>query len=158
MLNLKPFKQSHSHCGPACLKVILNYYGIDKTEKELGKLCKTDNVGTSGKELVQAAKKLGFDAKIKDKSSVKDIERYIKKEKIPIIIHWFSTFVDHYSVIADIDTENIYMMDPDYGQFIAKRIENLKYIWFGFNGDFPTNKRDFNIRRLIIIKPKKIKK
>ncbi len=155
MLNIKPFKQAHAHCGPACLKMVLDYYGIKKTESEISKICKTNNEGTLGENIVKAAQKFGLKAIIKDNSSPQDIRNFVLKKKIPVIFHWFSEYVDHYSIIVDIDSENYYYIDPDFGELRAKRTEDLKYIWFGFNGDYPQKNDDFILRRLIIIEQKK---
>lgn len=40
MLKLKPFQETlnASMCGPASLKIVLNYYGVEATEKELARL------------------------------------------------------------------------------------------------------------------------
>ena len=37
MLKIKPFQETlHADmCGPASLKIVLDYYGVSKTEKEL---------------------------------------------------------------------------------------------------------------------------
>ena len=63
MLKVKAHRQEPGCCGPACLKMILHYYGIEKSEKELAKLtaCKP-SCGTSAESIVEAAKKIGFDA------------------------------------------------------------------------------------------------
>ena len=44
LLAVKPFQETLNvgYCGPAILKMVLQYYGIDKSEKELAKLAKVD--------------------------------------------------------------------------------------------------------------------
>lgn len=57
MLKVKPFQETlHSDmCGPASLKIVLDYYGINKTEKELAKIARwkkglgIDDKGIKGK-------------------------------------------------------------------------------------------------------------
>lgn len=44
-------------CGPASLKIVLDYYGIDKSEAELAKLCGvTKKLGTDDKKMAGVAK------------------------------------------------------------------------------------------------------
>jgi len=38
MLKVKPFKQTTGFCGPVSLRMVLDYFGIKKSEKELAKL------------------------------------------------------------------------------------------------------------------------
>ena len=78
MLNIKPFMQKSGYCGPASLKMILNFYGLNKTEKELAKLTgasKSKGVGAEG--ILKAARKLGFKGFYKDFSSFDDIKKRI---------------------------------------------------------------------------------
>ncbi len=37
MLPIKPFLQTSGLCGPACLKIALEYFGVKKTEKYIDK-------------------------------------------------------------------------------------------------------------------------
>ena len=58
MLSVKPFRETLNSgmCGPASLKIIFAYYGVDKTEKELFRVCGADkNIGTDDKGLKRAA-------------------------------------------------------------------------------------------------------
>ena len=40
MLKIKPFKQSKGYCGPASLKMIMDFYGIKHSENYWAKLTK----------------------------------------------------------------------------------------------------------------------
>ena len=150
MLNIKPFKQTPGFCGPACLKIVLNYYGVEKTETELAKLLNFDvKKGTPAKDFLEVANKLGFKAEIKDNSSFEDIKKYLRK-KIPVIVDWFLNDEGHYSVVAGIDNENIYLQDPNLGHLRAMKLETFYRIWFDFPGDF-LNKDNLILRRIIVI-------
>ena len=152
MLDIKPFRQSPAFCGPACLKMVLKYYGINKSEKELANLSGSrpaKGVGVEG--LLKAAKALGFKGHVKDFSEIKDIKEYVIKKKNPLIVDWFSTDDGHYSVVVDIDDKNIYMQDPELGNLRTMDIETFKRVWFDFTGDFLETKNDIIIRRMIAI-------
>ena len=42
LLDVKPFQETLNAdmCGPASLKIVLEYYGVNKSEDELAQLCK----------------------------------------------------------------------------------------------------------------------
>lgn len=153
MIPIKPFRERLGYCGPASLKMILSYYGINKSEKELAKLTNsTKEHGTNAKSIIKIAKKLGFKAFIKNFSNIKDIRRYVLKQKIPIIVDWFSQDEGHYSVVVDIDKENIYLQDPEIGHLHAMKLNTFKRVWFDFPTKYLESKDDIVIRRMIIIK------
>lgn len=130
-LKLKPYKQSKGMCGPTSLRIVLNYYGIKKSEEELKKLLKVQKYlyDVSIKLMLGAAKKLGFKAKYKTNSSIKEIRRLIKK-KIPVIIGWYApSRGSHYSVVEGIDKQNIYIADPELGKIVPLKIKEFEKWW-----------------------------
>src|SRR3989344_4871723 len=61
MLQIKPFMQKTGFsCGPASLKIVLEYYGIHKTEKQLVRLTNCTYYGTNAKNLLKTAEILGL--------------------------------------------------------------------------------------------------
>lgn len=110
MLKVKPFKQSKAgYCGPASLKMVLDFYRIKKTEKELIKICgATPRYGMGANGFRRAAKKFSFKILIKDFADFSDIKFYLKK-KIPVIVDWFSVDNGHYSVAVGIDSKKTFI-------------------------------------------------
>jgi predicted double-glycine peptidase len=162
MLKIKPFRQTPGYCGPASLKMVLEYYGFKMGEQELAKISgTTKGEGVSAQGLVSAAKKLGFDAYIKKNATLLDIKKLISR-KIPPIVNWFSFDDGHYSVVAGIDGKNITMMDPQLSKvlavFVRRRVLDLETfyrIWFDFPKNFIKKPEDLILRLMIVITPKK---
>jgi len=153
MLKVKPFRQKPGFCGPYSLKMVLEYFGIKKNIKELSRLCKCkSSKGTKAEDLLKVAKNFGLKGFIKDFSKIKDIKKYVLKEKIPVIVNWFSTDEGHYSVVVDIDTKNIYLQDPELGHVRSMKIKNFKRVWFDFLYNFLYSKDEVIIRRMIVIR------
>ncbi|TSC83912.1 MAG: putative fusion protein (N:peptidase-C:desuccinylase) [Parcubacteria group bacterium Gr01-1014_13] len=151
MLRVLPFRQSSGFCGPASLKMVLEYFGIKKSEKELAKLSNAHpHHGTSAKNLVLTAKKLGLKGFYKDFSSIKEIKKYLDK-KIPVIVDWFSHDDGHYSVVIGIDKKFIYLQDPELGKINKIDLVTFQRIWFDFEEKMLNKKQDIFIRRLIVI-------
>jgi len=153
MLKLKHFRQQKAgFCGPASLKMVLDYYGVNKSEKELAELSNcTISKGVKAEDLLKAAKKLGFKGFIKDFSEIKDIKKYVLKKKIPVIVDWFSIDEGHYSPVVDINQENIYLQDPELKGIRTMKIKTFKRVWFDFPGNFLHSKDEIIIRRMIVI-------
>ena len=152
MIPIKPFRQKAGYCGAASLKMVLDYYGIDITERKLARLSGSSrSKGVPAKNLIKAAKKLGLTGFYKDYSSLRDIIRYVSKG-IPVIVDWFSEIDGHYSVVTGIDKENIYLQDPQLGHLRALKLKTFKKIWFDFAQPMLRTKNDIIIRRMIVIK------
>lgn len=161
MLDVKPFQETlHADmCGPASLKIVLDYYGVTKSEKELAELVGVSkDVGVDATSIARAAEALGLRVLIKSESSFDDIEAWLKKGA-PVIVDWFtrgrSDYSDgevadgHYSVVCGLDDAHIYLQDPEIGD-IRKILRNdfLK-VWFDFTG--PHIKSDELILRQLIV-------
>jgi predicted double-glycine peptidase len=161
-LNVKPFQETlHSHmCGPASLKIVLDYYGITKTEKELAQI--TDmisDLGIDERGIEKAAKMLGFNVTIKNESTFDDIETWLQKG-VPLIVDWFtrgrSDYPDsevadgHYSVIVGLDDEHIYLQDPEIGDARKIKRKDFLLVWFDFRG-YQIEPNELIIRQLIAI-------
>lgn len=151
MLKVKPhFQEKNDTCGPACLKIILDFYGIKKSEKSLVKLCKTTKEGTKANDLIKAAKKFKLSGFIKDNSRIEDLKENLH-QKIPVIVDWFLEDDGHYSIVAKMDKKHIFLQDPSIGKIRKIKLSKFNRIWFDFIYDIPTSKKDFIIRRMIVI-------
>jgi predicted deacylase/predicted double-glycine peptidase len=152
MLNITPFRQKPGYCGPASLKMVLDFWGVKITEKkivEISGCSKTRGIKAEG--LVRAARILGFHAKIKDFSDLKDIHKWVNKKKVPVIVDWFAFEGGHYSVVSGIDKENIYLEDPSLGYRRALKLTTFKRLWFDFPNDYLKSKSELIVRRMIVI-------
>lgn len=162
LLPVKPFQETlyQSMCGPASLKMVFDYYGMEKSEAEIAKMCNVDeNLGTDDKTLKKVAEELGFKAEIKNEASFEDIQSWLDK-KVPVIVNWFtrgradyedSEVADgHYSVVVGLDEEFIYIQDPEIGKLRKITRDDFMKVWFDFTGE--TIKSDeLIIRQLIAI-------
>lgn len=163
LLSVKPFQETlHAGmCGPASLKMVLAYYGVEKTEAELAKLCGTDpSLGTTDEGIKKAAESLGFTVEIKNNSTFEDIQVWLDK-KVPVIVNWFtrgridypeSEVPDgHLSVVAGLDDEYIYLQDPEIGKLRKISRDDFLRVWFDFKSIYISSWDDMIIRQLIAI-------
>ena len=167
LLPVQPFQETlHAGmCGPASLKMILAYYGVEKTEAELAQMCGTNpNLGTDCIGIKNAAERLGFTVEIQSNSTFDDIQKRLDK-KVPVIINWFTrgrTDYDasevpdgHLSVVVGLDKEHIYLQDPEIGALRKISRDDFLKVWFDFKGEYITSWSDLIIRQLIAIYPQK---
>jgi len=149
---IKPFQQRPEFCGAASLKMVLNYFEVNKTEKDLIKITKSiPSLGVEASELLRIAKKFGLKGFVKDNSTYNELRNYVVKKKIPVIIEWFYDDDGHFSVVQDMDRENVYMQDPDLGHIRAMRKDIFMRLWFSFPTKYMRTEKDLVLRRMLVI-------
>ena len=125
--------------------MLLSFYGINKSENYLAKLTKaTRKKGCAEKNIVKAAKKLGFNAYLKKHSSVKEIKELAKKGIFPIVAWTSPEEGGHYSVVVGFKGKNILIADPHFGKIKKHAIKWFDKRWKEI-GKFRT------LREIIII-------
>lgn len=162
LLKIKPFQETlgMSYCGPASLKIVLDYYGIEKSEKELAQLSGWNkDLGVDNKGIKKAAEFFGLKVKIKNNSNFKDLENWLDKG-VPVIVDWFtrgrndypdSAIADgHYSIAAGLDDKFIYLEDPEIGKMRKMYKDDFMRVWFDFKGEY-IKPKELIIRQLIAI-------
>ena len=163
ILDMKPFQETLNAgmCGPASLKIVLDYYGVEKSEKELALLCGANkDLGIDDESIKRVAESLAFEVEIQNESNFTDIEKWLEND-VPVIVDWFtrgrSDYSDssvsdgHYSVVCGLDDEYIYLQDPEIGGIRKMRKDDFMSVWFDFVGK-RINPNELIIRQIIIIK------
>lgn len=150
MLDLKPYRREIKFfCGPASLKIVLDYYGVSVPEQEIAKAANaTREKGASAKGLVKAAEYFGFNAFFKEDSTLDDLRYYLDK-KIPVIVDWFWEDDGHYGVVIGIDKKNIIFRDPSLWKIKKMPLTMFEDVWFDFTGK--DRKREHMVQQLIIV-------
>lgn len=163
ILDVKPFQETLNAgmCGPAALKIVLGFYGVEKSEAELAELTNCDrDLGTTASDIKRAAESLGFKVEIKDNSTFADIHAWLSRG-VPVIVDWFTCGRDdyaaeikvpdgHYSVVYGLDDEYIYLQDPEIGRERKLKRQAFERVWFDFS-DLLIQPEELIIRQLIAI-------
>jgi ATP-binding cassette, subfamily C, bacteriocin exporter len=114
-----------SDCGPACLAAVCKYYNKYVAVSQIRQLAKTNRKGTTVLGIVEAALKLGFDAKGVRADSTDVIS-------LPAIVH---AIIDerfsHYLVLIRIAGKTATFMDPAEGKLRTMRLGEFRKIWTG---------------------------
>jgi predicted double-glycine peptidase len=128
-LPVPPVDQSPAMCGPASLRAVLLYWGSDVSEDELATLSgATVQDGTSPTGLAHAAWCVGFHAWVWENVSLERLSEWLRAGD-PVIVDWLSGGDGHYSVATRVDSERIWLMDPETGDFKAIDLATFLPSW-----------------------------
>lgn len=114
-------------CGAACLASIAAYYKLRLPVSRVRQLASTDKKGTNILGLIEAANKIGFDAK-----GVKGEFDSLFKIPTPAIAHVVvKDVLHHYVVVYKATSKHIQIMDPADGAVHDYSHEEFRKIWSG---------------------------
>ena len=118
-------QHDESDCGPACVSIILQYYGKTIPLRKIRAVAGTDKIGTSGFGISKACETFGLDC-----------EGFMapQKEKIseiifPAIFH-IKTEIEHYVVVYKIKKNKVYISDPAIG-LVKEDLKSFLEKWSG---------------------------
>lgn len=111
-------------CAAACLSTILLCYGKKVSISTIRKYAFTDQNGTNGIGLIEAAEKLKLSAKA---YRVDDPKEFIRKGSFPCIAHVIMRGFNHYVVIYEFSLERVLVGDPAAGVTEYSLEEFAKY-------------------------------
>lgn len=110
-------------CGAASLASIAAYYKLKIPVARIRQFAGTDKKGTNVTGMVEAAQRLGFDAK-----GLKGPFESLSKIPLPAVAHITvkDGALQHYVVIYKVDSKFIHVMDPGDGKMHKKHMTTLK--------------------------------
>ncbi len=102
-------QQDQADCGAACLASIAAYYGLRLPIIRIRQYTHTDTKGTTLLGLIEAAQKLGFQAK-----GIRATPEQLAGYPLPAIAHIFSPDqqLNHYVIIYEVTSKDILIGDP----------------------------------------------
>ena len=117
-MNVPHIQQEREYsCLPACVRMVLAFYGEHYSEGELRRLLKTRVTGTSPASVMLNLPDLGFDAYVFDASH--SFLRQRITDHVPCIVHlwtghlpYWRDSVIHAVVVTDIREDTILINDP----------------------------------------------
>ena len=156
--------QTFNNCGPAALSMALSYYGIEKSQIELGNELRpyqnpqgiNDDKSVTLEEIAKKAEEYGLISFHRPNGSVELIKRFIA-EDIPVITRTRSTEYDdigHYRVVKGYNDEAEEFLQDDslQGHNLTYSYTHFVDLWRMFNYEYvvlvPTEKEDI-ARRIL---------
>ncbi|WP_316769851.1 peptidase domain-containing ABC transporter [Pedobacter frigiditerrae] len=114
-------------CGAACIASVAAHYKLKLPVAKIRQYASTDTKGTNVLGLIEAATKLGFEAK-----GVKGNLESLSKIPLPAIAHIIvKERLHHYVVIYKVTDKYIEVMDPGDGKMHRKKIADFTKEWTG---------------------------
>ena len=112
IFDITPVTSPHStDCGATCLKMLLNYYGIEADLNELIKDCNTGLAGCNAKDILQAGKAHG----LHDLAAYKTDAEDLYSDNFPSIVWWKYR---HFCVFCGVDeNDQVVICNPDRGRY-----------------------------------------
>lgn len=160
MATIKIKQHDITDCGAACLASVAAHYHLQIPIARIRQYAGTDKKGTNVLGVVEAAEKLGFEAK-----GVRGGMESLSKIPKPAIAHIVVREVlHHFVVIYEVSKSHIKIMDPAEGRIIKKTIEEFEKMWTGVlvlllpNAEFkPANEKISVAKRFwFLLKPHKL--
>lgn len=125
--SIKIKQRDITDCGAACLASVAAHYELQLPVARIRQLASTDKKGTNVLGMIEAADKLGFQAK-----GAKGGFNSLFKIPKPAIAHVIiKEVLHHYVVIYNATPKYIEVMDPADGQLHQHSYEEFKKIWTG---------------------------
>lgn len=114
-------------CGAACLASIAQYYQLQVPVSRIRQYAGTDKKGTNISGLIEAAEKLGLQAK-----GAKGQAESLAKIPLPAIAHVvLKNGLHHYLVLYKVNSRKITYMDPADGLMHRVKFALFREIWSG---------------------------
>jgi len=114
-------------CGAACLASVATHYGLKMPIARIRQYAFTDKKGTNVLGMIEAAQRLGFEAK-----GIKSIYECLAEIPKPAIAHVIvKERLQHFVVIYKVTKHAIVVMDPADGKLHKKKHEEFKKEWTG---------------------------
>lgn len=97
-------------CGPTCLKMLLDYYGVDVPLEQLTEECGITVAGCTGADLMRVGRAHGLDMQCFSM----DADELVRQDR-PGIVFWRHS---HFVVFAGCDTDGrVVICNPDRGRY-----------------------------------------
>ena len=155
LLDVPHYIQSDdSTCGPASLRMVMGFYGLDISEKDLAGACgHTYELGCRSEDMACAAEALGFDVILKNNSTISELSQIVNSG-FPVIVDWFcgDPPEGHSSVVIGVDEKHIYILDPYLEEMRKVTKEDFRRCWFDFY-ETPITPDNLYVGQIMVLKP-----
>ena len=125
--NIQIKQQDITDCGAACLASVAAHYGLKMPVARIRQYAFTDKKGTNVLGMIEAAQKLGFEAK-GVKGPLECLPEIPKSAIAHIIV---KEQLQHFVVIYKVTKQAIVVMDPADGKLHKKTHEEFRKEWTG---------------------------
>ena len=140
--------QTFNNCGPATLSMALSYWGIDKSQQELGNILRpyqvaggdNDDKSVTLQEVARQAEEYGLHAYLRPNGTTDKLEKFIS-QGVPVVTRtWLKPNEDigHYRIVRGYDKNALELIQDDslHGKNLRYSYEDFNSIWKQFNYEY----------------------
>jgi predicted double-glycine peptidase len=123
-------------CGPTCIQMILTYYNIPHSRKQVLRLCDAKPItGTENEKMQECVDAMGMVSEVKINAQKEDIVTARNMGLFPIV-NYFNPLsrCGHFSVITEINGNRIEMADPKNGAKYQLPLNEFLRLWHNHDG------------------------
>ncbi len=123
-------------CGPASLRMVLEFHGRAVSEEELVDLLETDpQRGTLNEKFANACRKFGFACVIQEAADIAALKAFLKRGFPPIVNYrTLDKGMGHFAVVVGYDSTSLILNDPDCGRNCRISFEEFQKHWMSGDG------------------------
>lgn len=119
-------QELRTSCTVACLRMVLNHWGVTESEVVLRECCRTTEQGSLGSDVVSCAEKYGLSAYEAVGAGWQELISWQDQGIYPIVLlNLFplkALWVRHAVVIESAIEDTVTYLDPTYGRQVASRV------------------------------------
>ncbi|MEW5937222.1 MAG: peptidase C39 family protein [Candidatus Thermoplasmatota archaeon] len=141
----------HYTCGPASLKMVLEYLGTEAHRDILRRIAESDeHVGTNYRGMIRAVRYHGHRCFVRKNASPRDMH-YFLRMNLPVVINWYidAEKTGHFSVVVGLSKGYITINDPAHGPRVRMKLERFLEVWHDTTGR--------NRNWMMVVLPKRIR-
>ncbi|MBI3331776.1 C39 family peptidase [Candidatus Peregrinibacteria bacterium] len=135
-LQIPYYRQSHPFsCGAACSRMLLAFFGIQKSEKAIMTAMGTnERRGTARGSFTAMFRRAGLKCRAYTKATMRDLRASLERG-MPALLLIFDPTGDkwgHYAVAVGLERGRVLMHDPANGKYFGLSQKELSKRWLGF--------------------------
>ena len=153
-MKVKVLKQRDSEaCGPTCIRMTTNYFGLRWSAKHIALVSKyKQRGGLSNEEYTAALKKLGLQVRAREQATWNDLQKYNKKDTIITVSWMLKGYIGHFSILDHATKTHIFLAEPEAGKIIKLPKLVFLRLWFDYHELwYPLKNSDIQLRWMAIV-------
>ncbi len=156
-MKVKVLKQKNGEaCGPTCIRMITNYFGLQCSDKKIAFVSKyRQRGGLSNVEFVATLEKLGFTIKTKKQANWNDLKKYNTKNNLIVLSWMLKGYIGHFSILDHVTKTHIFLADPEAGKIVKLPKLVFLRLWFDYDERwYPVKNADIQLRWMAVVSRK----
>jgi predicted double-glycine peptidase len=121
-------------CGPACLRAVLRYYGVRKSETFFAELLgTTKESGTAEPNIISLAKALDILVLCSEDFNLSDLAKYVR-DGHPVLVTYVEPVEEesHYGIVIDVTEEYVRLREPSSNSDVFMERGDFLKRWYGY--------------------------